>query len=195
MCASLLNCFFDAFDFVTAKIIHNDQISGIQRRNKFMLYVLEKHATVHGSREEFWDSCSVKPHGRDNRCSFRRIQWSTVFYTLFPLGSAIQTGQIRVDAAFIKKYQRESLHGTLHFAPHVAFCFYICPVPFAGMYHLFLYRSPSLLRRMLLISDFWMDRCMNSLISARVISGFSAINAFIFASLSGVTSDCLPMFS
>jgi len=38
------------------------------------------------------------------------------------------------------------------------------------------------------------DSWIVSLISARVISGFSATNDSIFANLSSVTSDCLPLF-
>ena len=61
-------------------------------------------------------------------------------------------------------------------------------------FYLFLYRSPNLLRRILLISDFCVDGCMVSLISANIMSRFSITGQFISSSYPAVTSERSPKF-
>jgi hypothetical protein len=131
----------------------------------------QEKVTIHTSCKNFSNRCTVNPCGKQNRCGFGRIQWRAVLHTLFSFGPVLPTS-IRFDAAFIKKHQRGLLHRGLPFTPGGAFDFDVYSVSFGGMYHLFLYRSPSLLRR---------------------IRIFSA-NASIAANLSDVTSDCLPLF-
>ena len=93
----------NTLDMMRAKIIHNDNISLLQRRDKIIPQISRESISCRSARVGHGDMAAIRADGGQYRRRLGRIQGCVVCYPCFANTSPVNPRHVGVYAAFVQK--------------------------------------------------------------------------------------------
>jgi len=137
VCSTRTDQLFQPGDFVSGKIVHEQNVTGLESGDDTLLDIARKHRPVDSTRQNHWRRNPAPTNHCQSRGLWARRLWRRVHHPLLRGSSPIQTSQAEIDAGFIQKFEVFHLQLRDFFSKQAALPFHTRRVALAGMERLF----------------------------------------------------------
>jgi hypothetical protein len=106
---------FNPSDLVDREVVHEQDVTRLQRGDDTLLDVTIEDVAVNGTRQDQRRRNACRANHGQRRSARPRKQRSTIHYALIGCGAPIQSRQAQIDARFVKKFESRSVQGGYFF--------------------------------------------------------------------------------
>ena len=102
---------FNPSDLMNREIVHEQDVTRLQRWDDALLDVTIEDVAIDGPRQDQWSRNACRANYGQCRSSRPRRQRSTIHHALVGCGAPIQSRQAQIDARFVEEFESFSVQG------------------------------------------------------------------------------------